>query len=80
MNKKLLLLTAIASLSLGCVGMGVTVSPADGLVSLEFRARDCITDNVAGKTVAMLPLVGDWAMLNYGCAATEAPLVDRPIQ
>lgn len=52
----------------GCVGMGVTASPADGRFSLDFQARDCITDNLAGRTISAVPVVGDWAMLNWGCS------------
>jgi len=71
----LVLLTAVMSILLvGCVGLGVTISPADGRVSLDFQARDCITDNLAGRTLSAVPLVGDWAMLNWGCN-TSAPMV-----
>jgi hypothetical protein len=58
----------------GCVGMGVTASPADGRFSIDFQARDCITDNVAGRTISAIPVVGDWAMLNWGCNTAE-PMV-----
>jgi hypothetical protein len=58
----------------GCVGMGVTASPADGRFSLDFQARDCITDNIAGRTISAIPVVGDWAMLNWGCN-TAGPMV-----
>jgi hypothetical protein len=58
----------------GCVGMGVTASPADGRFSLDFQARDCITDNIAGRTISAIPVVGDWAMLNWGCNTAE-PMV-----
>jgi len=52
----------------GCVGMGVTASPADGRFSLDFQARDCITNNFAGRTISAVPVVGDWMMLNWGCS------------
>jgi hypothetical protein len=58
----------------GCVGMGVTASPADGRFSLDFQARDCITDNIAGRTISAVPIVGDWAMLNWGCS-DPAPMI-----
>jgi hypothetical protein len=61
---------AMSLLLVGCVGMGVTVSPADGRVSLDFDARDCITDNIAGRTISAIPVIGDWAMLNWGCDET----------
>jgi hypothetical protein len=78
MNKKsLVFLTMVVSLSVGCVGMGLTISPADGRVSLDFQARDCITDNLAGRSISAVPYVGDWAMLNFGCHATDGPLVGQ---
>jgi len=52
----------------GCVGMGVTASPADGRFSIDFQARDCITNNFAGRTISAVPVVGDWMMLNWGCS------------
>lgn len=71
-KKMIVVVTAAMSLLLvGCVGMGVTVSPADGRVSLDFEARDCITDNIAGRTLSAVPVVGDWAMLNWGCTAID---------
>ncbi len=70
MDKKMLVvLTAAMSIMLvGCVGMGVTASPADGRFSIDFQARDCITDNFAGRTISAVPVVGDWMMLNWGCS------------
>ena len=71
---KVLLVTLIASLSVGCVGFGFSVSPADGEVALKLKALDCISDNVAGRTLQAIPKVGDWAMIHWGC--TEGRLVD----
>ena len=72
--KLLLGVMFVSIFSIGCVGMGVTVSPADGRMSLDFQARDCITDNVAGRTISAIPVVGDWAMPNWGCNTAE-PMV-----
>jgi len=70
MDKKILAVMAAMSLFLtGCVGMGITVSPADGIISFDFKARDCITDNIAGRTISAVPVIGDWAMLNWGCSS-----------
>jgi hypothetical protein len=68
----------LAIASIGCVGLGVTLSPADGEIALALRAQDCISpDNVAGKIVGAVPRFGDWAMLNWGCT-TPGPLVGQP--
>ena len=61
------IVAAVAALSVGCVGLGVSFSPANGEASLTFKAKDCISDNVAGRTVQAIPKVGDWAMLHWGC-------------
>jgi hypothetical protein len=45
-----------------------------GRFSLDFQARDCITDNIAGRTISAVPIVGDWAMLNWGCS-DPAPMI-----
>ena len=78
MNKILVIVAvAIMSLSVGCVGMGVTVSPGDGRISLDFQASDCITNNVAGRTISAMPYVGDWAMLHWGCEANGIAVGDE---
>ena len=68
---KVFAVSFISIFVVGCVGMGVTVSPADGRMSLNFEARDCITDNIAGRTLSAVPVIGDWAMLNWGCTAID---------
>ena len=72
--KLLFVVTFVSIFLVGCIGMGITASPADGRFSLDFQARDCITDNVAGRTISAIPVVGDWAMLNWGCNTSE-PMV-----
>lgn len=70
-----LLLFVVVSLT-GCVGLGFTVSPADGSVAVSFKAQDCISDNIVGRTIQTVPRLGDWAMLHWGCAGDE-PLIGR---
>ena len=59
----------------GCAGFGVRVAPDEGLlVAVEVRATDCIpTGNLIGRSLAAIPYVGDFVILQYGCpdVATE---------
>jgi hypothetical protein len=75
--KNRVLVTAIVFLfaTLGCVGIGATISPADGSVSVNVSATDCITENVVSRAIEAVPVVGDWVMLNWGCAAVSPPVV-----
>lgn len=76
---KVFLVAILAAFSIGCVGFGFSVSPADGEVAFKLKALDCITDNVAGRTVQAIPKLGDWAMLHWGCS-NEGPLVESATQ
>lgn len=71
---KVCAVTFISIFMVGCVGMSTRISPADGVISLDFQARDCITDNIVGRGIGAVPFVGDWMLLLWGCQ-DQSPMV-----
>ena len=74
-NRVLIALSVVIFACVGCVGIGANISPAEGKITIDFTARDCITENLVARAIEVIPYIGDWVMLNWGCAAVDPPVV-----